>query len=633
MSSSPSDNTVTQHPLQDVDLNASTSDLADGSKNVNKKENWVKFDDDVNEGILGTSENNNNNRNELTAIAATTNRLTPPPTNPKRQSTAAVGGAATRSLTPTLESSQQQLHASTQLDVTAATPVQRTTVMSSTSSVLPDVAAPAVLNTESVHVNLNASGKAQQQQQLNTQNLQQHHQKPKTLTSNSSNNIVASATASSSNNSNSTQQHQHQHHQNNQLPHHSNNGNMTNSTTNKLSMSTTTTGTSSSQQQPSTGKTSVTIPIESQPPMRTIELSTGRIREGFANGDVIVTLLPANTKFPWVTPAIFRPELVPEELMAQGLTLTVEEYVHAMETLVNDYRFTMYNICYKRILVCWILFAFSVLLTLLFSGLQGVALFSLGVGWLFLNAAAIFLCMWVKLRLARGLEKCLARVNKQLIKHKILLILDDRGRISCHKVNLCFLYFDSAPCVSFLNEFLEHTEQNGGEAIKAGWEAKLDIDVNDIVIQGSNPVRLSRKQAVAQELYLSYLQRWGKDFLRRRLDWTVQEAGVHETPRHLQSSICPCQYEEEERGIQLFLRYASRWGRDAIRGLVDVTPLEPGRHCGQFQCPCQYIKDHLQCKPRGKLKCFDIVYWVLASERYPCGCIAYASDPQFQNRY
>lgn len=41
-----------------------------------------------------------------------------------------------------------------------------------------------------------------------------------------------------------------------------------------------------------------------------------------ANGDVIVTLLPANTKWPWITPAIFRPELVPEELMAQGLTVS-----------------------------------------------------------------------------------------------------------------------------------------------------------------------------------------------------------------------------------------------------------------------------------------------------------------------
>lgn len=40
-----------------------------------------------------------------------------------------------------------------------------------------------------------------------------------------------------------------------------------------------------------------------------------------ANGDVIVTLLPQNTSLPWITPAQFRPELVPEELMAQGLTV------------------------------------------------------------------------------------------------------------------------------------------------------------------------------------------------------------------------------------------------------------------------------------------------------------------------
>lgn len=40
-----------------------------------------------------------------------------------------------------------------------------------------------------------------------------------------------------------------------------------------------------------------------------------------ANGDVIVTLLPVNTRWPWITPALFRPELVPEELMAQGLTV------------------------------------------------------------------------------------------------------------------------------------------------------------------------------------------------------------------------------------------------------------------------------------------------------------------------
>jgi len=282
--------------------------------------------------------------------------------------------------------------------------------------------------------------------------------------------------------------------------------------------------------------------------MRTVELSTGRVREGFANGDIIVTLLPVNTQWPWITPAKFRPELVPEELMAQGLTLTVEEYVHAMETLVNDYRFTMYNICYKRVLVCWIMFAFIVLLGVLFSGLTGITLFSLGVAWLFLNAAAIFLCMWVKLRLARGLERCMARVNKQLIRHKILLALDDRGNISCHKVNLCFIYFDPTLCVKYINDFIDRNELNG-TTIEPGWEARLDVSADDIVIQGSNTTRVSRKQ---------------------------------------------------ERGLLLLLRYAHRWGNEAMRGFLDVTSVNPARHCIKYMCPCQYIERHLQCKPRGK---------------------------------
>lgn len=164
-----------------------------------------------------------------------------------------------------------------------------------------------------------------------------------------------------------------------------------------------------------------------------------------------------------------------------------------METLVNDFRFTLYNVCYKRVLLVWVVFAFCVLLGLLFSGLRGIPLFSLGVGWLFLNAAAIFMCMWVKLRLARGLERCLASVNKQLIRHKIILALDDRGRISCHKVNLCFLYYDPEQCVSYLNDFIERSEQNGN-TIQAGWESRLDVDVNDIVIQGSSTTRVSKRK-------------------------------------------------------------------------------------------------------------------------------------------
>ncbi|XP_031616918.1 uncharacterized protein LOC116336876 isoform X2 [Contarinia nasturtii] len=292
---------------------------------------------------------------------------------------------------------------------------------------------------------------------------------------------------------------------------------------------------------------STSAPTPNEQGLRTIELSSGRVREGFANGDVIVSLLPINTRWPWITPALFRPELVPEELMAQGLTLTVEEYVHAMETLVNDFRFTLYNVCYKRVLLVWVVFALCVMLGLLFSGLKGIPLFSLGVGWLFLNAAAIFMCMWVKLRLARGLERCLASVNKQLIRHKIIMALDDRGRISCHKVNLCFMYYDPEQCVNYLNDFIERSEQNG-TTIEAGWESRLDVDVNDIIIQGSNTTRVSKRK---------------------------------------------------ERALLLFLRYASRWGNQTMRGFIKTGVHEPARHVSQYICLCQYIENHLKCKPQG----------------------------------
>ena len=78
--------------------------------------------------------------------------------------------------------------------------------------------------------------------------------------------------------------------------------------------------------------------------------------------------------------------------------MTVEEYVSAMEKLMTDMRFTLYNILYKRILVIWIFSAFMILLGILFSKKQGLLLFGLGVAWLICNAIAIFLCMWVKLK-------------------------------------------------------------------------------------------------------------------------------------------------------------------------------------------------------------------------------------------
>ncbi|CAN7990610.1 unnamed protein product [Ixodes pacificus] len=160
---------------------------------------------------------------------------------------------------------------------------------------------------------------------------------------------------------------------------------------------------------------------------------------GFSNGDVIVNALPTNKRCAWITKAEFKPELVPEELMASGLTLTVEEYVAAMQVLVHDVRFTLYNVCYKRLLLVWVLLGFFILLCLLFSGVRGLALFGGGVVWLVVNAMGIFVCMWLKFKLLHMLERCIASINSLFFRHKILLGLDDRGKISCHKVHVSLL--------------------------------------------------------------------------------------------------------------------------------------------------------------------------------------------------
>lgn len=55
------------------------------------------------------------------------------------------------------------------------------------------------------------------------------------------------------------------------------------------------------------------------------------------------------------------------------------------------------------------------------------------------------------------------------------------------------MYYDPEQCVNYLNEFIERSEQNG-RMIEAGWESRLDVDVNDIVIQGSQTTRVSRRK-------------------------------------------------------------------------------------------------------------------------------------------
>jgi hypothetical protein len=95
----------------------------------------------------------------------------------------------------------------------------------------------------------------------------------------------------------------------------------------------------------------------------------------------------------------------------------------------------------------------------------------------------------------------------------------------------------------------EKPEENG-EAGGFDREAYLrnDEQFEDVeVVVGRKSVRIDRKPERAEKLFLHYIQRWAKDYLRRRLDWVVEdlygrsEYASNTSPRHIRSALCPCQ--------------------------------------------------------------------------------------------
>lgn len=90
------------------------------------------------------------------------------------------------------------------------------------------------------------------------------------------------------------------------------------------------------------------------------------------------------------------------------------------------------------------------------------------------------------------------------------------------------------------------------------------------------------------------------------ITWTLL---IHIIWRNVCIYVC-----RQERAEMLLLRYASRWLHNYVRRRLDLTvdsqdrtrmspmatPLPP-RHCISARCPCQFIEEHLKYKPKGKL--------------------------------
>ncbi|KAJ6223248.1 hypothetical protein RDWZM_001793 [Blomia tropicalis] len=327
----------------------------------------------------------------------------------------------------------------------------------------------------------------------------------------------------------------------------------------------------------------------------------------FTNGDLIVNLLPLNDGCDWVTPARFKPNLVPEELMAQSLTLTVEDYVSTMGMLFNDYRFNFYIIFYKRVLGIWITIGILVLLSILFSGMKGIALFTSGMLWLIMNALGIFIAIYIKKKLYRMLEQCVAQVNAVFSRHNIFMGVDDRGRYSCHKINLVFIYFDAKYCVKYLQDMLANSEQrvttnrmnnqlnDDDPALVTLNNAILSIDTSDIVITGSETRNISQREKYAEKLLLRYSQRWIREYNRERIELMSQSSNAVTSSTSAANATTTTTTMNPNEMMNNQQPHPSSSNSTNGMGAITAIPMA-ARHCRTSKCFCQYIEEHLKYK-------------------------------------
>ncbi|XP_014678253.1 PREDICTED: uncharacterized protein LOC106818049 isoform X2 [Priapulus caudatus] len=305
------------------------------------------------------------------------------------------------------------------------------------------------------------------------------------------------------------------------------------------------------------------------------------------NGQHLESVWPMPGKCVWVTKATFDTEVIPARLLEDDLTLPHHEYSMAMEFLVNDYRFNCYSMCYRRIIIIWLLLSFVALFAILFSGLKGLNLFAAGVIWLVVNAAGIILCLFAKRKWDQGMDRAVSAVNQILVKHSILMCMEDQGRLSCHKIMLHFYYFNITDCVHQVSNMLlkgevrskkrveenpgffarwsmlrkrqqmappaeaqfQHADDDGTIAPVAGETVvAMEADTEAIVSDGESKVSSEPKRMIkAEKMVLKYSQHYLKSLARDLINFPPSHIAAQFRPevRHCSKAYCICQYIEE----------------------------------------------------------------------------------------
>ncbi|XP_003366213.1 vacuolar protein sorting-associated protein 52-like protein [Trichinella spiralis] len=285
---------------------------------------------------------------------------------------------------------------------------------------------------------------------------------------------------------------------------------------------------SSEQQDVSNRPTTTTIGTPLGRVIIIIVVVIQKLENIFENGITIVVVMPLKLTCKVLSFTKFDPNHVPRAILSSKLSITVEDYVTAMELLTNDFRFRLYTVFHQRIIFAWLIASLIVMFCVLFSNARGLVLFALSLGWSSVIGLGTLLCVIFERMLDQSLSACVATVNRFLVRHNLLLCVDDRGKFSCHKIAIL--------------EVAKNVEKLGLKLHRR--QHHLPIPTTPSV---SSQVDIVAAPTTAQN---KHTQRYCRDLIRQGINLPVvrfqdQTDDMSITVKHCKFALCLCQYLEK----------------------------------------------------------------------------------------
>jgi hypothetical protein len=148
--------------------------------------------------------------------------------------------------------------------------------------------------------------------------------------------------------------------------------------------------------------------------------------------------------------------------------------------------------------------------------------------WMLMLFVGIFFCIIIRKHLRIGLAELVGEANKHLLHYNLIAGVQDRGQLSCHKVVIIFMFYESKECIVDIEKLLRIANSTAKP----------------------KPILMTHDEMASRcdSLLRAHIQPYIKSFVKQRLLFPTRPAeGVSDfRPKHCQKNHCLCQFVEEE---------------------------------------------------------------------------------------